>query len=138
MKLVRGKEYRVLSDSFGCFRPGDIVVALEEDGVSFFIERESYEEGIFDPEHYPKHTYHPLMDNEVEELEDETYVDTERKKCEDMIVEKLKEINDIVHDYFPGNDWLMATISGDIISFNNDYWNDGRKKLSNTLTIGGN
>jgi hypothetical protein len=42
MKLVKGKKYEVIKDLFGGVRPGEIVVALGEESVSYFVELSHY------------------------------------------------------------------------------------------------
>lgn len=73
MKLVKGKRYEVIKDLFGCLAPGEIVVALEEESVSYFVELAHYKKGVFDPNMYFANNVHPLMDNEVKEIDDEDY-----------------------------------------------------------------
>lgn len=43
MKTVKGKKYRVKIDPYGFFKPGDIVIALEDDRVPFCVLEKDYE-----------------------------------------------------------------------------------------------
>ena len=46
-----------------------------------------------------------------------------REECENKILEKLKEINDIVKEYDNSNErYLCIYIIDDYISCNNRYW----------------
>ena len=46
-----------------------------------------------------------------------------REECENKILEKLKEIKDIVKEYDKSKDfYLSMTVANDYISLNNVYW----------------
>ena len=65
--IEKGKQYRVIKDSLNNFKPGDIVVALEDSsGLGFFTRVDDYEEGK-EPEDYDNDKYDALELNEVVE-----------------------------------------------------------------------
>lgn len=135
MKLVKGKKYEVVKDLFHCLKPGEIVVALEEKSVSYFVELSHYKEGVFDPNEYFAQNIHPLADHEVKEVDDEDYTEScpyekgSREWCEYMILSKLKEIKAIAKEYDPNANYLSAFVCDDQIFFNNNYWEDDVPKL---------
>lgn len=135
MKLVKGKKYEVIKDSFGCLNPGEIVIALEEESVSYFVELSHYKKGVFDPDEYSAQNIHPLTYNEVKEVDGEVHTESfpyekgSREWCEYMILSKLKEIHEIVNEYNPDSEYLSVSVFNDRIFFNNNYWEDGVPKL---------
>lgn len=135
MKLVKGKKYEVVKDSFGCLRPGEIVIALEEESVSYFVELSHYKEGVFDPDEYFAQNIHPLSDDEVKEVDGEDYTEScpyekgSREWCEYMVLSKLKEIKAIAKEYDPNTKYLAAFVYNDQMFFNNNYWEDDVPKL---------
>ena len=52
----------------------------------------------------------------------------ERSVCEARILEKLLEIHDIMMEYDPSNTYLSLTILDNLLSFNNNYWEDNVDK----------
>lgn len=135
MKLVKGKRYEVIKDSFGCLRPGEIVIALGNESVSYFVKLEHYKKGVFDPDEYLAQNIHPLVDREVKEVDGEDYTEScpyekgSREWCEYMVLSKLKEIKAIAKEYDPNTKYLAAFVYNDQILFNNNYWEDGVPKL---------
>lgn len=69
--IKAGTTCRVLTDSMNYFKPGDIVVVLEEDNVPFCCLLENY-----DPNksigNYNFNLYHALSEFELEALDDRT------------------------------------------------------------------
>ena len=69
--IKAGTKYKVLSDSENNFKPGDIVVALEEDNAPYCCLLEDY-----DPNksigNYNFNLYHALPEFELEALDDRT------------------------------------------------------------------
>lgn len=69
--IKAGTKCRVLTDSMNYFKPGDIVVVLEEDNVPFCCLLENY-----DPNksigNYNFNLYHALSEFELEALDDRT------------------------------------------------------------------
>ena len=135
MKLVKGKKYEVIKDSFGCLNPGEIVIALEEESVSYFVELSHYKKGVFDSDEYSAQNIHPLSGDEVKEVDGEDYTEScpyekgSREWCEYMILSKLKDIREIVNEYNPGAKYLSAFVCNDRIFFNNNYWEEDVPKL---------
>ena len=135
MKLVKGKKYEVVKDLFHCLNPGEIVVALEEKSVSYFVELSHYKKGVFDPDKYFAQNVHPLSDYDVKEVDGEDYTEScpyekgSGEWCEYMILSKLKEIKAIAKEYDPNTKYLAAFVYNDQILFNNNYWEDGVPKL---------
>lgn len=52
MKTVKGKKYKVNFDPCKFFKPGDIVIALEEDRVPFCVLEKDYEPPFKNVGHY--------------------------------------------------------------------------------------
>lgn len=57
----------------------------------------------------------------------------DRKDCEKIILEKLKDIVAIYHEYNPDGEYLMLSYNKedrikDNFSFNNSYWDDDKEK----------
>ena len=67
--IKSGTKCRVLADSMNYFKPGDIVVALEDDDVPYCCLLENY-----DPnksiDGYVSNLFHALFDFELEALDD--------------------------------------------------------------------
>ena len=137
MKLVKGKKYEVIEDLFDGVRPGEIVVALEEESVSYFVELSHYKKGVFDLDEYFAQNIRllPLLADEVKEVDGEDYTEScfykkgSREWCEYMVLSKLKEVRDIVNEYNPDAKYLSAFVCNDRIFFNNNYWEDNVPKL---------
>lgn len=56
-----------------------------------------------------------------------------RRECESIIIEKLKDIVAIYHEYNPEGEYLSMTYGKDAdgidrVSFNNVYWEDDKEK----------
>lgn len=64
-----GNSYKVIYDSEKFFKPGDIVVALENSNVPYCCLKQDYHGPISTENPYPKHKYNPLMDEELEAIE---------------------------------------------------------------------
>lgn len=47
-----------------------------------------------------------------------------RLQCEDAILEHLKEIVQLVHQYAPDCNYLSMSYVGDSVFFNNSHWSD--------------
>ena len=63
-----GKQYKVIQDSMDYFKPGDIVIALEDDDdVAYFVYADKYEEGKA-LDDYAYEDYYALATYEVEEI----------------------------------------------------------------------
>lgn len=45
-----------------------------------------------------------------------------RETAEQMILSYMKEIGEIIKEYYPKDDYITLTIMGDTIFFNNSYW----------------
>lgn len=58
----------------------------------------------------------------------------ERSICEARILEKLLEIHDIMMEYDPSSTYLNLTISANMLSFNNNYWEYNVDKQINFFT----
>lgn len=58
----------------------------------------------------------------------------ERSVCEARILEKLLEIHDIMMEYDPSSTYLNLTISNNMLSFNNNYWEYNVDKQINFFT----
>ena len=67
---VKGKRYKVLSDSDGFFKPGNIVIPIEDSNVPFCVYEDRYveEKSVFE---YGPDDYSPLSRKELVELESE-------------------------------------------------------------------
>ena len=68
--ITKGERYRVISDDFGNFKMGDIVIPLENSNVSYCVYEKDYEEGK-DITDYESDKYYPLIDDELEKIESE-------------------------------------------------------------------
>lgn len=68
--IKAGTRCRVLADSYDNFKPGDIVVALEDDSVPYCCLLEDYvpNKSIDD---YPPNLFNVLIDSELEVLGDD-------------------------------------------------------------------
>lgn len=60
---------------------------------------------------------------------------SERSICEARILEKLLEIRDIMMEYDPSSTYLNLTISDNMLSFNNNYWEYNVDKQLNFFTV---
>lgn len=54
MKTVKGKKYRVKIDPCGFFKPGDLVVALEEDRIPVCVFEKDYVPRFKNAIHYSR------------------------------------------------------------------------------------
>ena len=57
----------------------------------------------------------------------------DRHDCEKIIIDKMKDIVDIYHEYNPEGEYLMLTYRKDDdgidqVSFNNAHWEDDKEK----------
>jgi hypothetical protein len=62
---IIGKQYRVIKDGEGHFKPGDIVVPIEDSIVPYCVPVEKYESGKY---HYETGDYWALALDELEEV----------------------------------------------------------------------
>lgn len=125
MNIEKGKRYRVKSDDARFFQPGDIVIALQSgDACPYCTLAENYVKGLHWSD-YSVHKFNALIDNELEEIceNDKSSIKTEltRGECENAILEKIKEIREIVKQYEPKNNYFTLCIfeDNDYISFTN-------------------
>lgn len=51
----------------------------------------------------------------------------DRSECEAKILEKAKEIEQIIMEYNPNNKYFVLFITDDALNFNNDYWEDEKE-----------
>lgn len=67
--MERGTKCRVISDSHGFFKPGEIVIALETDDVPYCAKESAYspEKALSS---YELSEYNPLIDDELEVVEE--------------------------------------------------------------------
>lgn len=67
--MERGTKCRVISDSCGFFKPGEIVVTLETDDVPYCTKESAYspEKALSS---YELSEYNPLRDDELEVIEE--------------------------------------------------------------------
>ena len=67
--MEKGTKCRVISDSYGFFKPGEIVVTLETDNVPYCAKESEYspEKQISD---YRSYEYNALYDYELEVIEE--------------------------------------------------------------------
>ena len=67
--MERGTKCRVISDSHGFFKPGEIVIALETDDVPYCAKESAYspEKALSS---YESSEYNPLIDDELEVVEE--------------------------------------------------------------------
>lgn len=63
-----GNLYRVISDSYNYFKPGDIVVALESDDVPFCCYKRDYHGPLSYANSYANTKIHALVNDELEEI----------------------------------------------------------------------
>ena len=68
--IAKGERYRVIFDSLGYFKMGDIVISLENSNVPYCVYEKDYEEGK-DITDYERDKYYPLESYELEEIESE-------------------------------------------------------------------
>ena len=67
--MERGTKCRVISDSHGFFKPGEIVIALETNDVPYCAKESAYspEKALSS---YELSEYNPLIDDELEVVEE--------------------------------------------------------------------
>lgn len=67
--MERGTKCRVISDSHGFFKPGEIVIALETDNVPYCVKESAYspEKALSS---YELSEYSALKENELEVIEE--------------------------------------------------------------------
>lgn len=70
---LAGARYRVISDSHNFFKPGEVVVALENEVVPYCVREEKY---ILNGKMYlcPS-DYNPMIVDELEMLDDQPYLE---------------------------------------------------------------
>lgn len=68
--IKAGTKCRVLTDSMNYFKPGDIVVALEDDDVPYCCLLENYDPNKSIDDHV-SNLFHALFDFELEALDDD-------------------------------------------------------------------
>ena len=69
MRALEGARYRVISDNYNNFHPGDIVVALENSIVPYCVHEEKYIS-----KDWSLDDYNPLCAEELEMLDDQPYL----------------------------------------------------------------
>ncbi len=119
MNIEKGKRYRVKFDDAGFFQPGDIVISLQSDDCCPYCTlAENYVEGLPWTK-YPVSKLNALRDDELEEICEKT--ELTREQCENAILEKIKEIREIVKQYEPKNNYFTLCIfeDNDYVSFTN-------------------
>lgn len=67
--MKKGTRCRVISDDYGFFKPGEIVVALETDDVPYCVKESAYSPGKA-LSCYELGEYNPLKECELEVIED--------------------------------------------------------------------
>lgn len=67
--MERGTKCRVISDSHGFFKPGEIVIALETDVVPYCAKESAYFPGKALIS-YKSSEYNPLKESELEVIEE--------------------------------------------------------------------
>lgn len=67
--VKEGTSYKVISDSSGYFKPGDIVVALESDNVPYCVHKEDYHGPVSYTNRYANNKISALVDEDLEEIE---------------------------------------------------------------------
>lgn len=67
--MERGTKCRVISDSHGFFKPGEIVIALETDNVPYCAKESVYSPGKALIS-YKSSEYNPLKESELEVIEE--------------------------------------------------------------------
>lgn len=50
-----------------------------------------------------------------------------RLECEAKILEKAKEIEQLIMEYNPNNKYFVLFITDEALNFNNDYWKDEKE-----------
>lgn len=68
MKTVKGKKYRVKIDPCGFFKPGDIVVALEEDRIPVCVFEKDYVPLFKNAIHYSRSQRNAIKSIYLEEV----------------------------------------------------------------------
>lgn len=119
MRFERGMRYLVVSDSANFFRPGDIVVSLETVPGCAYCCRESYD--INKP--IASCNFSLLTCEEVVELNSGTDI---RALCENLILDKMRDIINIAKMYDPTTEYLNLAFCNDTLSVNNNYWENHR------------
>ena len=74
MIALEGARYRVISDTHNFFKPGEVVVALESSPAPYCIREEKYVLGC-KMDDFDFEDYNPLIDNELEMLDDQPYLE---------------------------------------------------------------
>lgn len=67
--MEKGTKCRVISDDYGFFKPGEIVIALETDGVPYCAKESAYspEKALIS---YKSSEYNALKERELEVIEE--------------------------------------------------------------------
>ena len=66
--VTEGNSYKVISDSFDYFKPGDIVVALESDDVPYCCHKKDYHGPTTYANLRGTNKVHALLAEELEEI----------------------------------------------------------------------
>ena len=74
MRTIKGARYRVILDTHNFFKPGEVVVALENSVVPYCVREEKYVPGC-KIEDLDFDDYHPVTDNSLEMLDDQPYLE---------------------------------------------------------------
>lgn len=74
-KAIKGKRYRVVKDNIDIFKPGDIVISLETNTISWCVKEEEYKKALDDNGNLDLEIVSPLdtSEGELEEIEGEDY-----------------------------------------------------------------
>lgn len=121
MRFEKGMRYLVVSDSSNFFRPGDIVVSLENSAnCAYCCLEKDYDEDKPVCLYFPS-DHSPLANEEVVELNSGTDIKIE---CEHLILDKMRDIVNIAKLYDPTTDYLSLAFCNGTISVNNNYWDN--------------
>lgn len=74
MMVIKGTRCRVISDSHNFFQPGEVVIALEDSFVPYCVREEKYIPGC-KIEDLDFDDYSPIIDTELEMLDDQPYLE---------------------------------------------------------------
>ncbi len=83
--IKAGTKCRVLADSINNFKPGDIVVALENNDMPYCCLLENY---VPNKNNYNSNLFHPLYESELEVLDDMT---ENNIKVTQLTIEEVKK-----------------------------------------------
>lgn len=119
MRFEKGMRYLVVSDSSNFFRPGDVVISLETEIGCAYCYRDGYDSNSS----IASYDCAPLTCEEVVELNSGTDI---RALCENLILDKMRDIVNIAKMYDPTTEYLSLAFCNDTLSVNNNYWENHR------------